>query len=81
MNICIFSYEKSWRDLKRIISAILKNWLASKIEKLNYCQSFSLNDNKIEKKEIKILLIHTEEKEKLCQFISKTFSDLKEILL
>ena len=56
-------------------------WLASKIEKLNYCQSFSLNNNKIEKKEIKILAIYSENKEKLNLFISKTFPDLKEILL
>lgn len=78
MGNYVFTYKGKSRDLKRIITAILKSWLAENIYKINYWQSFSLNDKKVEKSEIKFLMINSENKEKLSDFFTKNFPEIEE---
>ncbi len=78
MGNYIFTYGGKSRDLKRIITAILKSWLANNIYKINYWQKFSLNDKKVEKSEIKFLVINSENEEKLSDFLSKNFPEIEE---
>ena len=79
MNICAFSYTWSWRDLKKIITGLLKSWNAIKIQKLNYGQMFYLKDKDIVKENNKLILIHTTDKEKLTSFTQK-YPTLDEII-
>ena len=79
MNYVRYVYRWWGRELRKIINAILKSWLAQEIQKLNYIQSFCLNDKNVEKSEIKILLISTDNKEKLSAFLSKNFSQIEEL--
>lgn len=78
MGNYIFTYGGKSRDLKRIITAVLKSWLANDIYKINYWQRFSLNDKKVEKSEIKFLVINSENEEKLSDFLSKNFPEIDE---
>ena len=81
MENCIFTYKGKARDLKRIITAILKSWLANSIFKVNYWQEFSMNDKKVEKSEIKFLIINSENKDKLLDFLSKNFPEISEFMI
>ena len=80
MGVYVFSYLWDGRNLKRIITWILKSWTAQKIQKINYWQSFRLNDKNIKKSEIKILFIYAENGDKLSQFVSN-FPELEMIHL
>ena len=51
MNYLIFEYKWNSRELKKIITAILKSWVADNIKKLNYIQDYSFNGKKTEKTE------------------------------
>ena len=79
MNYIRYAYRWWGRELRKIINAILKSWLAKEIQKLNYIQSFCLNDKNVEKSEIKILAILTDNKEKLSAFLSKNFPQIEEL--
>ncbi len=81
MNYLIFWYKWSSRELKKIITAILKSWLADNIKRINYVQNYSINDKKVEKSEEKIILIHTDNYDKLTDFLSKNFSEIEELKL
>ena len=70
-------YEWNLRDLRRIIVAILKSWLVKEVNKINYVQNFELLDKNIEKREVKILFINTDNEDKLLNFVSKNFSQLR----
>ena len=78
MSNYTFIYKGKSRDLKKIITAILKSWLASNIYKVNYWQEFKLNEKKVEKSEIKFLMMNSENKEKLSDFLSKNFPEIEE---
>lgn len=78
MSNYIFTYKGKSRDLKKIITAILKSWLANNIYKVNYWQEFLLNDKKVEKSDIKFLIINCENKDKLLDFLSKNFIEIEE---
>ena len=79
MNHITYIYRWWSRELRKIINAILKSWLAQEIQKVNYVQSFCLNDKNVEKSEIKILLISADNKEKLSAFLSKNFPQIEEL--
>lgn len=81
MNYLTFWYKWSSRELKKIITAILKSWLADNIKRINYVQNYSINDKKVEKSEEKIILIHTDNYDKLTDFLSKNFSEIEELKL
>jgi hypothetical protein len=78
MSNYTFIYKGKSRDLKKIITAILKSWLASNVYKVNYWQEFKLNEKKVEKSEIKFLMMNSENKEKLSDFLSKNFPKIEE---
>jgi len=78
MSNYTFIYKGKSRDLKKIITAILKSWLASNVYKVNYWQEFKLNEKKVEKSEIKFLMMNSENKEKLSDFLSKNFPEIEE---
>ena len=64
-----------------MIVVILKSGVVNNIQKVNYVQNFSLKEKKVEKQESKILLIETEDEEKLLGFISKNFPQMERINL
>ena len=68
-----FVYRWSSRDLRKIIAVILKSWFADNLKRLNYVQDFCLKNNKIEKIEEKILLVQSDNQDKLVDFLSKNF--------
>jgi hypothetical protein len=59
--------------LRKIIVAILKSGLANNVKKFNYVQNYSIKDNKIEKAEEKIILMQSDNQDKLIDFLSKNF--------
>ena len=69
----MFLYEWNSRDLKKIILAILKSWVADNVYKLNYVQRFSITDKAISKNEEKLLLIQARDEIKMMNFLSKNF--------
>lgn len=74
-----YIYRGKSRELKKIITAILKSWIAEKIKKINYVQDYSLENQKIKKTEEKILLIHTQDENRLLDFLSKNFPQIEKI--
>ena len=79
MDYITFVYRWTSRELRRIILAILKSWIADNIKKLNYINNYSFKEKKIEKTEEKIILIHTEDQDKLLNFLSKNFPQIERI--
>ena len=79
MNYTTFIYRWNSRELKKNIWIILKSWIAYNIKKINYVQDFSFEEKNIKKSEVKILLIHSENQDKLLDFLSKKFPQLEKI--
>jgi hypothetical protein len=78
MNYLMFVYNWKSRDLRKIVVAILKSWMADNVKKINYVQNYVLKDWKnIEKNEEKILLVYTQNKDKLLDFLSKNFPQIE----
>lgn len=78
MNYMMFVYRWTARELRKIILATLKSWVAGEIKRFNYVQSYSFRENNIEKIEEKILLIHAKEEDKLLNFLSN-FQQIEKI--
>jgi len=78
MDYMMFVYRWAARELRKIILAILKSWVADEIKRFNYVQNYSFKENVIEKSEEKILLIYTKEQDNLLDFISK-FTQIERI--
>ena len=75
-----FIYKWKSRDLRKIIISILKLWVADNVKKINYVHNYVLKDWKnIEKNEEKLLLIYTQDKNKLLNFLSNSFSQIEKI--
>lgn len=53
----IFFYKNDGRKLKQIITWLLKSWAATEIKRINYAQSYTIHDKKIQKTEEKAVLI------------------------
>lgn len=81
MGYLLFVYKWKSRDLRKIIVSILKSWVADNVKKINYVQDYSFENGKIEKKEEKVLLICTQNQNKLLDFLSKNFSQIEKINL
>lgn len=80
MESLSFIYKWKSRDLRRIIVSILKSWVADNVKKVNYVQNYSLKEWKgIEKNEEKILLVYTQDKNKLLDFLTKSFPQIEKI--
>ncbi len=67
-------YENNGRKLKQIITGLLKSWLATTIRRINYLQTYTLQDNHIKKEQQKALIIEyiPEKEEKLKNFLQKS---------
>jgi len=78
MDYITFVYRWTARELRKIILAILKSWMADEIKRFNYVQNYSFKEKNIEKSEEKILLINTKEPNKLLDFLSK-FTQIERI--
>jgi hypothetical protein len=74
----IFFYKNDGRKLRQIITWLLKSWAATKIRRINYAQSYTLHDNKIQKTEEKAVIIEyiPENKGKIESLLKK--SDIQE---
>ncbi len=74
----IFFYKNDGRKLKQIIVWLLKSWMATKVRRINYAQSYVLQDNKVQKTEEKAVIIEfaIENIWKIESFLKK--SDIKE---
>jgi len=81
MNYLTFLYRWNSRELRKIIVAILKSGLANNVKRFNYVQNYSIKDNKIEKAEEKILLMQSDNQDKLIDFLSKNFSNKVEKII
>lgn len=79
MKYITFVYKWNSRELRKIILAILKSWMADNIKRLNYAQNYSLQEKWIKKEEEKLLLIHTENVDDLLVFLSKNFPQIEKI--
>ena len=79
MDYVIFGYKWWNRELRRVINALLKAWVAKEIQKINYVQRFSLREKNLEKSEMKLLFILTDNLEKLLDFVSKNFPEMDRI--
>ena len=80
MNYIAFVYKWNSRELKKIILAILKSWIADDVKKINYIQNYLLREGKnIEKNEAKILLVSAKNETKLIEFLSKNFPQIERI--
>jgi len=71
--ILMMTYPNDGRKLQRLIIAILKQWLAKCVNRINYVKSYYLREGKLKRDEEKLLLIKTtqDKKEKLIAFIKK----------
>ena len=79
MDYVIFGYKWWNRELRRVISVLLKAWVAKEIQKINYVQRFSLREKNLEKSEMKLLFILTDNLEKLLDFVPKNFPEMDRI--
>ena len=80
MSYFSFVYRWSSRDLRKVIMAILKSWLADNVKRINYSQNYILKDSKtIQKNEEKILLISANDEKKLNDYLLKNFSQIEKI--
>ncbi len=75
--LLMFHYPNEGRKLQRLIIAVLKQGLATSINRLNYVKKYTLVAGKLHREEEKILLIKTDEekKEKLLAFLQKQHPD------
>lgn len=73
MLLLLMTYPNDGRKLQRLIIALLKQWLAKCINRVNYVKSYYLREGKLKREEEKIVLIKTtdDKKEKLIEFIKK----------
>lgn len=71
--ILMMTYPNDGRKLQRLITALLKQWLAKCINRINYVKSYYIREGKMVRDEEKLLLIKTtqEKKQKLIEFIKK----------
>ena len=76
----LLTFPNDWRKLRKLITWLLKAQLATEIKRLNYTQSYTLTNNKIEKKEEKLLYIQTHHPEKVQNFLTKSFPDAKPLI-
>lgn len=67
-------YPNNGRKLKHMITWLLKSWLATKIQRINYVKSYTLIDKKIVSEEHKLVDIFykPEDQEKIKNMIKKT---------
>ncbi len=73
----IVSCPYDGRKVRQLITMLLKSWAATEIKRLNYVQSYTLNDKSIKKQEEKILLIFGADTTKLQNLLAKQAPDVR----
>lgn len=70
------TFQNDWRKLRQLITWLLKSGLASEIIRLNYVQSYTLWENKkeINKSDLKLLKIISDDEGKVVAFLEKNCS-------
>lgn len=81
MSTLLFSYSGDSRELRKIITSLLKSGNALKVNKFNYVQSFELKEGAIKKSEIKYIVVYTDDESKLLDFLCKNFPLIERIKL
>jgi periplasmic divalent cation tolerance protein len=72
-RVILVSYPNDGRQLKRLITALLKSGAAKCIQRFNYVKSYYMREGKMKQEEEKILLIKTTEDKlaKLQEILTK----------
>lgn len=65
------------RKIRQLITMLLKSGAATEIKRLNYAQSYTLNDKSIKKQEEKLLLIFGADSTKLQNILAKQAPDVR----
>lgn len=81
MNYIICSYTWKARELRKIIVALLKSGISDNIQKMNYVHNYIFKDNKIEKRDVQLIMIWTKDEGKLIDFLSKNFPQIERLYL
>lgn len=53
----VFFYRNEGRKLRHIITWLLKSWAATKIKRINYVQSYTLQGTAVQKMEEKMVIV------------------------
>lgn len=82
MTTLFVLYPWSGKDLRRFITALLKKWVALEITRLNYMQSYSLDEHKkIIKQQQKWVLIQTQNIEWATKLIQALHPHSKDVVI
>ncbi len=78
----IFFYKNDARKLRQIITGLLKSWAATEIMRINYLQSYTLKEAKIEKTQEKGVIIkyQAENKGKIEMLLKKSGIEKYEVI-
>ena len=76
-SMIIVSCPYDGRKIRQLITMLLKSWVASEIKRLNYVQSYTLNDKTIKKQEEKMLLILWADSTKIQSILAKQVPESK----
>jgi len=73
----LINFPNDGKQIRKFITALLKSQTATEIKRLNYISSYTLIDQKIKKKEEKLLVIffQAEKETKLKNLIKKLHPD------
>ena len=73
MTVLMLTTTLNGRQLQRTITALLRQWVATAIQRINYVKNYTIIDWKLSRTEQKIVFIRTtdDKKEKLLQFLHK----------
>lgn len=70
-----YLFHGTWRELSKTIKIILYKWIAKEIIKENYITSYNLNNQTIEKKQMKKVHFLEEDETKLKNFLNNNFKE------
>jgi len=51
-------FSDDWKQLRRLITALLRSWAVTEIKRFNYIKSYKLIGKKIQKEEQKVLRLN-----------------------
>jgi len=81
MDSSVYKYNGKSRDLRKVILALLKSWLAIEVQKMNYIHNYIMKDNKLFKWETQIFIVYSNDLEKVNDFLLRNFSQVERVNL
>lgn len=77
MAVLMLTTALNGRQLQRLIVALLRQWVATSIQRINYVKNYTLIDWKLSRTEQKIVFIRTtdDKQERLLQFLQKQWEN------